>query len=102
MSSRLDNALNSVRDNPALAQKQLAGPSPTPALARYIASSQSASIPDDMLELGKRHILDTLASLIVSSPLKPACLARISRGPMVSSLNEATLLTTDEKDSSIR
>ena len=101
MSSRLDNALNSVRDNPALAQKQLAGPSPTPALARYIASSQSASIPDDMLELGKRHILDTLASLIVSSPLKPACLARDFARAHGGSGNEATLLTTDEKTSLI-
>ncbi|MBQ13826.1 MAG: 2-methylcitrate dehydratase [Gammaproteobacteria bacterium] len=99
MPTRLDNAIQSVRDDPTLARAQLEGPSPTPALAEYIANSQSATIPPDILELGKRHILDTLASLLVSAQLKPACLARDFARFHGGSGSEATLLTTEEKTS---
>ncbi len=95
--NRLESAVDAVKANPELSHKQLTGPSPTEALARYIAYSQSSHIPPDILELGKRHILDTLVSLIVSAKLKPAVLAqkfaRINGG----SASDATILTTGEK-----
>lgn len=33
-------------------------------LSRFIASSAGASWPDDVLELGRRHILDTIAAIV--------------------------------------
>jgi 2-methylcitrate dehydratase PrpD len=45
-------------------------------LSKYIFESQTAPIPDDIRELSKRHILDTLASIVACSQLKPAQLAR--------------------------
>jgi len=97
MVNRLEAALNAVKKDPELSRKQLTGPSPTAALSHYIATSQSSEIPSEILELGKRHILDTLASLIVSAKLKPAKLAqeyaRINGG----SATDATILTTNKK-----
>lgn len=94
---RLNSVIDSVKENEALAYNQITGPSPTPALSRFIASSQSSMIPEEMLELGKRHILDTLASLIVSANLKPARLARNFAIAHGGSGTDATLLTTDRK-----
>lgn len=48
----------------------------TSGLSRYIAESQSADIPEEIKELGKRHILDTLASIVACRDLEPAELAR--------------------------
>ncbi len=97
MSNRLESALAAVAADEALSAKQLSGPSPTPALANYIAESQWANIPADILELGKRHILDTLASLIVSSPLKPAQLAQRFARVNGGMNGPATILTTEDK-----
>lgn len=97
MITRLESTLASVREDPELAHRQLTGPSPTPALARFIANSQSSEIPAEMLELGKRHILDTLASLVVSSNLKPARLARDFARLHGGAAVDATLLTTRHK-----
>ena len=48
----------------------------TPALSAYIAGSQTAAIRDEFRELGRRHILDTLASIVACRDLEPAQLAR--------------------------
>lgn len=74
--NRLRKVLEEVRSNPQLARKQLDGPSPLGPLSKYIFESQTATIPDDVRELSKRHILDTLASIVACSQLKPAQLAR--------------------------
>jgi len=74
--NRLRKTLEEVRSDPQLAWKQLNGPSPTGPLSKYISESQTAPIPDKIRELSKRHILDTLASIVACSQLKPAQLAR--------------------------
>jgi len=45
-------------------------------LTDYILGSQTAAIPDDMVELAKRHFLDTLASIVACRYLDAARLAR--------------------------
>jgi len=97
MINRLDAAIDAVNKDPELGHRQLSGPSPTPALAAYIAASQHSAIPADMLELGKRHILDTLASLIISARLKPARLAQEFALMHGGANGVATLLTTNKK-----
>ena len=58
--------------------RQAAAPAPkyTPALARYIAGSQSFAFPEEHRELARRHILDTLASVVACRDLEPSSLAR--------------------------
>lgn len=51
-------------------------PSVTGPLSRFIASGLSTAIPEDILELGRRHILDTLASAVACRSLEPSTLAR--------------------------
>lgn len=46
------------------------------ALASYIATSQTAVIAEDVRELARRHILDTLAAIVACRDLEPAVLAR--------------------------
>jgi 2-methylcitrate dehydratase PrpD len=74
--NRLKKAIDEVQSTPELARKQLNGPSPVGPLSEYIFGSQTAKIPDEIRELAKRHILDTLASIVACSQLKPARLAR--------------------------
>lgn len=74
--NRLRKTLEEVRNDPQLAQKQLDGPSPLGPLSEYISGSLTVPIPDEIRELSKRHILDTLASIVACSKLKPAQLAR--------------------------
>jgi 2-methylcitrate dehydratase PrpD len=74
--NRLRKALGDVGNDPTLARKQLDGPSPLGPLSKYIFESQTAPIPDVIRELAKRHILDSLASIVACSQLKPAQLAR--------------------------
>lgn len=45
-------------------------------LSRYIANSQTAKIDDETRELAKRHLLDTLASIVACRSLQPAVLGR--------------------------
>lgn len=56
-----------------------AGP-PTPAvtgpLSRFIAGGQDLAIDAETLDLGRRHILDTLASVVACRDLEPSALAR--------------------------
>ena len=72
---RLSSVLDVVKNTPELAAKQL-GASPMPEIAKFVSGGQTADIDEDTLELGKRHLLDTFASIVVSSDLKPAKLAR--------------------------
>ncbi len=48
----------------------------TAELCRFITGSASADWPDDVLELGRRHILDTIASIVVCGDREVARLAR--------------------------
>jgi 2-methylcitrate dehydratase PrpD len=70
----------------------------TEKLAAYIADSQSAVIPDEHRELGRRHILDTLASIVACRDLDAGKLGRkyaaLSGSPRK---NAATILGTKEK-----
>jgi len=61
-----------------MAQSRPAGPSPqvTAPLSAFIAGSQSMPIPEEILDLGRRHILDTLASAVACRDLEPSVLAR--------------------------
>ena len=74
--NRFRKTLEEVLSDPELAREQLNGPSPMGPLSKYISKSQTAPIPDEIRELSKRHILDTLASIVACSQLKPAQLAR--------------------------
>lgn len=60
----------------AAAQAQSDRPPLTPAISAYIAGIQTAKIPAEHLDLGKRHILDTLASVVACRDLEPSVLAR--------------------------
>jgi 2-methylcitrate dehydratase PrpD len=48
----------------------------TPALSAYIAASHAAEIPKSFRDLGRLHILDTIASIVACRDLAPARLAR--------------------------
>jgi 2-methylcitrate dehydratase PrpD len=66
---------------PALTATQAAAqatPTPpvTPALSAFIANSQAMRIDEETLELGRRHILDTVASAVACRDLEPSVLAR--------------------------
>jgi len=71
---RTEDILQEVKKTAALAALQLEGPPLTPLLARFIASSMP--FPDEMRELAKRHILDTLACITGGHDLVPAAVAR--------------------------
>ena len=47
-----------------------------PALCEFIAGSQTAKWPEEAFDLAKRHILDTLAAIVICRDLKPSVLAR--------------------------
>lgn len=62
---------------PATARAQAAPQPPVTApLARFIAGFQASSPPTEILELGRLHILDTLASAVACRDLEPSVLAR--------------------------
>jgi len=48
----------------------------TPTISAYIANIRSAPVNPEFLELGKRHILDTLAAAVSCKDLEPAMLGR--------------------------
>lgn len=48
----------------------------TQKLSRFIAGSQTATFPEEHRELARRHILDTLASVVACRDLEPSTLAR--------------------------
>jgi 2-methylcitrate dehydratase PrpD len=45
-------------------------------LSAYISTSQDTIIEEDIRELGRRHILDTLAAIVACRNLEPSILAR--------------------------
>jgi len=55
----------------APAAVELLGP-----ISAYIAQSQTAPISEEIRDLGRRHILDTLASVVACRDLEPSQLAR--------------------------
>lgn len=62
---------------PGLAQNRPdAAPKVTAPISAFIAGIQTAPIPEDILDLGRRHILDTLASTVACRDLEPSVLAR--------------------------
>lgn len=94
--NRVGKLIRTARKDPHLTSSQLDYPSITEPLATYISESQFNTIPDDILELAKRHILDTLASMVVSSQLKPSRLARRFAMFNGGKADTAHLLTTNQ------
>lgn len=45
-------------------------------LSRYIESSQTASVPEDIEALARSHLLDTIAAIVACRDLRPAAVAR--------------------------
>ncbi len=70
----------------------------TPTISAYIANIRTANVDPEFLELGKRHILDTLAAAVACKDLEPA---RLGRSYAVSksgdAKNGATMLATKER-----
>ncbi len=75
------------------------GPDVTAPLARYIAGARTASVPEEFRELARRHILDTLASIVACRDLIPSQLARdyVLAQSGGAAKNAATLLGTRQK-----
>ncbi len=93
-------ALSAAATFPAFAQQPSAPDiKVTEALARFIADSRVAVIPEDTRELARRHILDTLAAIVACRDLEPARLARAYSLAQTGGArkNAATVLGTREK-----
>src|SRR5690348_10954284 len=73
-------------------------PALTAPLSRAIAASATATLPEDIRELGKRHILDTLAAFVACRDLPAAVVAR-RYAAAASSGGPATILATRERAS---
>lgn len=70
----------------------------TRTISEYIAGIRTANINPEWLELGKRHILDTLAAAVSCKDLEPAILGRkYALMKSASASNGATMLATREK-----
>ncbi|MFC3079726.1 MmgE/PrpD family protein [Phenylobacterium terrae] len=83
-----------ARPSPAAPTPAVTGP-----LSRFIAGAQSMKIDEETLDLGRRHILDTLAATVACRDLEPSVLAR--RFALAHSgdarRSAATILATHEK-----
>jgi 2-methylcitrate dehydratase PrpD len=71
----------SVVGQPAIAQERTPARVPQSAawsepITRYIVESQTATLPEETVELAKRHILDTLAAIVACRDLDAATVAR--------------------------
>lgn len=75
-------------------------PALTAPLSRYIAGSATSDIPEEVRELGRRHILDTIASMVACRDLQAATLARRYAAAQ-SGGGPATILATRERASLI-
>ncbi len=70
----------------------------TPTISQYIAHIRTAPVNPDFLELGKRHILDTLAAAVSCKDLEPALLGRkYAIAKSGDAKNGATMLATKER-----
>jgi 2-methylcitrate dehydratase PrpD len=67
-------AQNVSRQNAAA--KAVQGANWSEPLTRYIVESQTAVVPEDTIELAKRHLLDTLAAIVACRDLEAAKVAR--------------------------
>ena len=69
----------------------------TRTISNYIANIRTAAVDPEFLELGKRHILDTLAAAISCKDLEPAVLGRkYALMKSADASNCATMLATKE------
>ncbi len=69
-------------------------------VSEFVAGAPSADWPEDTLELGRRHILDTLASIVVCRDLETAEVARaFARSLSGGVADGATILGTHERAS---
>src|SRR5688572_3778064 len=67
----------------------------TSTVARFVAESPTAEWPEETLELGRRHILDTLASIVACRDLETAEVARdFALGLEGGATNGVTILGT--------
>ena len=70
----------------------------TPTISSYIADIRTALVDQEFLELGKRHILDTLAAAVSCKDLEPAMLGRkYALAKSAGATNGATMLATRER-----
>lgn len=70
----------------------------TPTISSYIANIRTAQVNPEFLELGKRHILDTLAAAVSCKDLEPAMLGRkYALAKSRDAKNSATMLATKER-----
>jgi 2-methylcitrate dehydratase PrpD len=70
----------------------------TPTISAYIANIRTAPVDPEFLELGKRHILDTLAAAVSCKDLEPAMLGRkYALAKSADAKNGATMLATKER-----
>jgi 2-methylcitrate dehydratase PrpD len=74
--------------------------SATDALASYIADSRNRTLPDDVAEKAKLHIMDSVAAILSGSQLKPGRFAASFAGQL-GGHPEATILGTSLLTSSI-
>lgn len=75
LASAMTTAPNSASAQPA-AGRSAPTPAVTGPLSRFIAGAQALEIDEQTLDLGRRHILDTLASAVACRDLEPSVLAR--------------------------
>lgn len=66
-------------------------------LTEYITTSQSAIIPEDTLELAKRHILDTLAAIVACRDLEASTVSRNFAIAQSAGATTAPLLGTNKR-----
>lgn len=66
-------------------------------LGQYILSSQTDTIPEDIRELARRHILDTLASILACRDLESATLSRKFALAHSGGSRDATILGTRDR-----
>lgn len=78
----------------------LDAPKITPTISQYIADIRTANVDPEFIELGKRHILDSLASAVSCKDLEPAALGRkYALARTGSAPNGITMLATRERAS---
>jgi 2-methylcitrate dehydratase PrpD len=70
----------------------------TPTISSYIANIRTAPVAPEFLELGKRHVLDTLAAAVACKDLEPALLGRrYALAKSGGAQDGVTMLATREK-----
>jgi 2-methylcitrate dehydratase PrpD len=99
-------ATGSMQSGIALAQAPTATPRKiqsapgwSEALAQYISTSQTATIPEETRELGRRHILDTLAAIVACRDLQASQVARAVVKTQSAGATAAPILGTKERSS---